>query len=160
MSDPGAQSAIDYFKRKVEAHMAKIAEWQRSANEIAAENGMPPAYDSVVDGSTMTAISRLDQFAKFATPSTAARSYLESRKTAATLDQIFAALKDGGYQFTDSDVDARASLKIALGKDGKVRPLGNGAYGLWEWYPDVKRAKVTAKGAIESDEPDDFDGKV
>ena len=26
-----------------------------------------------------------------------------------------------------------------MGKDGQVRRLPNGHYGLWEWYPSVRR---------------------
>lgn len=87
---------------------------------------------------------------------------------AAKLDEIFAALKEGGYHFGDSDGDAKAGLKIALGKDGKVRALPNGAYGLWEWYPDAKRPKARGdketgdkgeKGGADGDDAEQQEGE-
>jgi len=72
-----------------------------------------------------------------------ARAFLEWRgqsKGAATVDAIYDALHRGGYSFGNvSASDAKNNLRIAMGKDREVRRLPNGHYGLWDWYPQVRR---------------------
>src|SRR5438552_14912441 len=115
--------------------MEKAARAQRFANEFAADLGKALPFENVdaETHSTGRVAIKADAFANTPTPSTAAREFLEMRKQAgaASFDEIFEALKRGGYHFGSSINTAKANLKIALGRDRQVRRLQNGHYGLW-----------------------------
>jgi hypothetical protein len=86
------------------------------------------------------------------------RAFLEHRgKTlgAATVDEIFDALKRGGYEFDGNDVEAKSGLRIALGKDAQVKRVASGAYGLVSWYGErfAKKEKSSAEPATVTQAP-------
>jgi hypothetical protein len=142
MASEQLNAALELIRRNIEKAATRIQELKRSANVLAAAEGEAIVYadaeEQISTGATSTAI-RADLFTQYSTPSTAARAYLEHRgKTtgAATLDDIFDALKRGGYEFEGNDVDAKSSLRIALGKDMQMKRLANGSYGLLAWYGD------------------------
>ena len=146
MADADVVNAIEVIKRKVAAEQAKVNRLKQAANTLAVTEGLPPVYadadDEPMPGSTFMSI-RADQFANHTAPSTAARAYLELRGKqvgAASLDEVYDAMKRGGYSFeAASEADAKAGLRIALGKDMQVHRLPNGTYGLLAWYDKLTR---------------------
>ena len=74
----------------------------------------------------------------------AIRNYLEIRKSsglgAATVTEIYRAIRDGGYKFeAKSEEIAQIGVGNALRKTSSVfHRLPNGQYGLLGWYPSAK----------------------
>jgi hypothetical protein len=74
----------------------------------------------------------------------AIRNYLEQRKHgglgAATLNEIYSAVRDGGYKFeSKNENNAKVSVGNTLRKSSSIfHRLPNGQYGLLEWYPSAK----------------------
>jgi len=83
---------------------------------------------------------------------TAVREVLERRKrgglSAATVNEIFEALTDGGYHFNTKNVEnAKRGLYQSLTKNSTTfHRLPNGSYGLLEWYPGAKSSVAKANG--------------
>lgn len=153
MADERYRAACEAAIEEVDAFLEKAAEKKKFANMLATMAGIDAPYDDVdVPQASGASLSiRSDQFANTSYPSVAARDFLALRgqaKGAADLDLIYDALVKGGFAFGSTKNDARGGLKIALGKDGLVRRLPNGTYGLWEWYPNAKRDRGpgTARG--------------
>lgn len=84
---------------------------------------------------------------------TALRMILErrhiSKQGPATVNELYQALVEGGYKFqTDNDEYAKRGLYSTLTKATQTfHKLPNGSYGLLEWYPGVKEAKVSSRSA-------------
>jgi hypothetical protein len=100
--------------------------------------------------------------------------YLEWRQSAgmvkeASLDEIVAALKDGGFDLAtiSKDTDGqKRGVAITLGKNtAKFHRLPNGDFGLLSWYPNVKAkrktpSEIAAEYTGSSDELPDEDDKT
>lgn len=140
MASEQLASALDLINKKIAGAYETIRNLKNAANALAASEGNPAVYQDIVEEGTQSTASRgirPDQFTALPSPSTAARAYLEIRGKdvgAATLDDIFDSLKKGGYAFDGNDSEAKKGLSIALGKDGQVKRLSNGYYGLMSWY--------------------------
>lgn len=152
MADDRANGAIELLKEMIDKLLAEVAEKKKMANQFAEIAGLPKVYDDIDEPQqTAGANLRPDMFANFSAPSAAARAFLEWRtaaKGATTADVIYEALVKGGYSFGASNAsDAKNNLRIAMGKDREVRRLPNGAYGLWDWYPNAKRDDEPARVA-------------
>lgn len=80
---------------------------------------------------------------------TCVREFLEGRASLsvreATLEEIFSALKEGGYdlkQISDKEDDQKRGVAITLGKNSQTfHRLPTGDYGLLGWYPSIKERK-------------------
>ena len=134
---------------------AKLEQKKRLVNEICIDRGQPPRFTEV-GGSHARAMvglgSRRDQF--YGKPlATAMREYLEMRGRsdrgglgAATINEIYAALVDGGFKFeTKNDDNAKRGLRDALSKNtGTFHSVG-GAFGLVDWYEKVPRPERPPK---------------
>lgn len=111
-------------------------------------------------GDVKTRAVRPDQFATHSAPSPAAREFLkwsrENGKGAATLDEIYQGMFDGGFPFESRDLGSiKNGLKIALAKDKQVELLPNGYYVLTSWTGRVKRPEGKGGAASRSaDEPE------
>ena len=142
MASEQLASALDLINQKIVKAYETIKGLKGAANALAASENEPVVYADVVDemGSAAgTRSIRADQFTAYPSPSTAARAYLEMRGKqvgATSIEEIFDALKRGGYAFDGPDVEAKKGLSIALGKDAQVKRLSNGTYGLVIWYGD------------------------
>jgi len=96
--------------------------------------------------------------------STAVKEYLRSKGRAAIVQEIYEALKKGGFEFPDNwkEKEQLKNLTISLSKnryDFVIVPGADGnAYGLWEFYPEKKREKEKKKldaiieDAVKTDE--------
>jgi hypothetical protein len=154
MADDRFAGAIDALKETIDDLLRQVAEKKMMANSLAQMGGMDPIYTDIEQPAEATSAGaiRSDQYSNFPGPSAAARAYLESRRKsgATTIDNIFDALERGGFAFQPGD--QKNNLRIALGKDREVRRLPNGTYGLWVWYPNVKRDRDPKKVSDNADD--------
>ena len=134
--------------------------------------GLPPVIQTFPKLARQYATIRSDQFYG-QTLTAAIRNYLEQRKAsglgAAAVQEIYQAIKDGGYKFeTKNDENAKIGVGNALRKTSSIfHRLPNGQYGLLTWYPSAKakpegnpvsKKKAKAKPAeaekgVETDAP-------
>jgi len=76
------------------------------------------------------------------------RTILELRKALnqgpATINEIHAALVEGGFGFeTKNEDNAKRGLRISITKNTSLfHKLPNGKFGLLEWYPNAKQPKA------------------
>jgi hypothetical protein len=121
------------------------------ANQLCARIGAPPIFTDISDQTSAASVLngiRRNQFYGRAL-STCVREFLEMRVNLpvkeATLDDIFTALKEGGYDVKSSgptEDDQKRGLSIALGKNSQTfHRLASGDYGLIAWYPNIKEKK-------------------
>ena len=131
-----------------------VTETKRLINQLCKRAGMPPMYtDAELQARSGPGLSiRSDQFYGQGL-STAIREILDMRKAlnrgAATLNEIYDALMEGGYKFdTKNEDNSKRGLRISLTKNTSIfHKLPNGKFGLLEWYPNAKAAKKRADDA-------------
>lgn len=157
----GGRQLLDAAIREVEAAEEELQSLKRAANAFAKRAGAELPYPDV-DASTSNRAGALnvrpDQFVGQSAPAAAARAFLELRgaqRGAAGIDDIFDALRRGGYSFEQrTDAEAKAALKVALAKDTNVHRIDNGAYGvsygLLSWYPGVTRERREPQAQSEA----------
>src|SRR6266487_5634125 len=138
------QNTIELLREKIRAKEAEALKWKKVVNDLCEEEGAPLIYPKTGMDSPATIHSiRSDQFYG-ETLSGAARQYLEMRKAsglgAASVGDIFDAVKAGGYKFdTKDDVNAKTGVRLALRKNSSIfHRLPNGGYGLLSWYAGMK----------------------
>jgi hypothetical protein len=152
MTDDPYDAAINVLVAKIGERMQPILEDQRTVNRLCALAGRAPLYPDAESGQYGARSIKRDQF--HGKPlSTAVKQYLELRGPsdrgglgAATVNEIFDALVEGGYKPETSDeLHAKRGLRIALTKNSYLfyrvssdRSEGGSTYGLLEWYPNAK----------------------
>lgn len=145
--DNQTSAAIETFKARVRVKEEELNRLKKAVNDMCHAVDLPPAYSDVESSGSITLGSiRSDHF--YGQPlSTAIRVYLEMRKAssmgAATVAEIFAVLKSGGFKFeTKDDEVAKISVRAVLRKNSSTfHKLPNGEYGLLAWYPNAKPPK-------------------
>jgi hypothetical protein len=146
MPDPIDQT-INSYCAKIQEHERAAAKIKALINSMLELDGRPPMFTEVeLQTSTPTLNIRPDQF--FNRPfASCVRTVLEARagmkQGAASVDDLYAALIAGGFNFDqDDEAVAKRNLAISLGKNTAtfVR-LPNGLWGLKEWYPNASRVK-------------------
>lgn len=152
MSDQ-LKAAIATLQGELALQEEEVANTKRLINQLAKRAGLPPPYgDAELLARSGLSFSP-DQF--YGQPlHIAMRTLLEMRKASnpgagpASVNQIFDALREGGYQFdAKNDENAKRIIRIMLTKNsGVFHKLPNGHYGLLSWYPGAKAAKVKTKG--------------
>ncbi len=142
MSDD-ISNTIEVLAKKVAAREEEANKLKRLVNELCEEVGLAPRYASIADsGGTITSI-RADHFYG-QTVTAAIRNYLEIRKasnlSAATVSEIYSALRDGGFKFGSKTEDiAKIVVANNLRKSSSIfHRLPSGQYGLLAWYPNAK----------------------
>jgi hypothetical protein len=123
--------------------MREIAETKRMINGLRRRMGEEPLYADVEHEETTGPI-RKDMY--YGKPlSTAARMFLERRKTACTPEEIMKGMEAGGFDFKAmnwKEADRLRVFAITLGKNSQIfHRLPNDTIGLLEWYPTVAAAK-------------------
>jgi len=152
MSDDPYESAINVLVGKIDERMQPILEDQRTVNRLCVLSGKAPLYPDADIGRYGARAIKRDQF--HGKPmATAVKQYLELRGSsdrgglgAATVNEIYDALIQGGYKPETSDAEyAKRGLRIALTKNSYLfyrvssdRAEGGSTYGLLEWYPNAK----------------------
>ena len=143
--------SIDVLASRVAVKEEEVNKLKRLVNELCREGGMPDRYGNIADAGTTARVLRPDQFYG-QTLTAACRSYLEFRKAAnlgaATVTDIYAAIREGGYKFdTKNEENAKISVGNALRKTSSVfHRLPNGQYGLLAWYPSAKAPPQDGNG--------------
>ncbi len=136
-------NTVEVLTNKIRAKEEEANKLKKLVNELCIEAEIEIRYPDISElGNTLSAI-RSDQFYG-QTLTAAIRNYLERRKAsglgAASVTEIFLAIKEGGYKFeTNSDENAKISVGNALRKTSSIfHRLPNGHYGLLVWYPSAK----------------------
>ena len=131
------------------------ADAKRVVNILRARRGEAPAFPDDEMGANKiggTITIKTDQFYRQKT-NTAMRGYLNQRKSAnigpATLNEIYAALCDGGFQFeSDNEDNRKRNLRFLLSKNTAIfHKMPDGAhFGLADWYPGAKDVEGSSAG--------------
>ena len=138
---------IEMVRGQIADLEAQVAEQKRMVNSLCTLIGVPSQYiDVQVNAPTACGAARRDEF--YRQPlATVARAILERRRAvnlgAASIDVLFAAMVDGGFEFTGtSDANSKRALAIALSKNTQTfHRLPNGDYGLADWYGAAPRPR-------------------
>lgn len=159
------QKTIDEANEKIRQLEADIISHKKLVNQLCAFAKIEPQYaDEALqpEGVTRLTVKRNSFFGQ--PLSTCVREFLEMRAKAklgpASLDDIFGALKIGGFDLdqvsTKSETDQKRGLAITLGKNSVtfIR-LPNDDWGLVEWYPGYKdkRKKKAENGNGKDESP-------
>lgn len=151
--------AVTALQRKLDEQLQSIADTKRTINMLLKMSGRDALYPEN-DGERSGAV-RADQFyGKGLT--TSAAEYLTMRQQACQADEIYRALKAGGFDFElqgwqGDDRDMVRNLAMSLSKNtgqqtGKFHRLKNGSFGLRSWY-DPDFLKKAADGADVPSKP-------
>src|SRR3989442_3109286 len=131
--------SVEVLCEKIRGKEEEAMKLKTIVNDLCTEEGEQPMFPNVTTESLGTLRSlRSDQFYG-QTLSGASRQYLEMRKAsglgAASVADVFHALKSGGYKFeTKNDDYAKNGLRIALRKSSSIfHRLPNGGYGFVTW---------------------------
>lgn len=155
------QKTIDDALEKLKAIEQQAAELKKFVNTVIKldDPDAPPMFVIADDSPGLTTIKG-DTFYGQAF-ATAVTVYLRMRKAQnlgpASVVEIFAALKKGGYQFDAKNDDyAKRGIRHSLGKNtATFHKVPNGEFGLTEWYPDVKKRPSKQAAAADDDDGDD-----
>lgn len=153
---------IEQAKEELRKQEEAVINTKKLINQLCSFGGMPTMYHESELQSTIgqTAVVRRNAF--FSKPlATCVREFLEMRKDKpvkeASLNEIIEALKEGGFDFDkiskDKD-DAKRGVAITLAKNPQFIRLPNDDWGLFAWYPNVKRGKSEANGKV-TEKPND-----
>jgi hypothetical protein len=152
--------AISRLVADIERRDAETREMKRTVNKLCGYAGVQPRYpDAALDAGIGHGALKADQF--YGKPlATAVREYLDMRgaptsggQGAATVKDIFSALKEGGFAFdTKNDDNAMRGLRISLAKNTTTfHRLPNGQFGLLVWYPTAKPPKPIPLASVGDD---------
>jgi len=136
-------NTIEVLTNKVRAKEEEANKLKKLINELCTEAGIEIRFPDISESGTTLAGIRADQFYGL-TLTAAIRNYLERRKAsglgAASVLEIYRAIKDGGYKFGAKNEEIeKISLSNALRKNSSIfHRLPNGQYGLLIWYPTAK----------------------
>ena len=136
-------NTIEVLTKRVGGKEEEANKLKKLVNELCGEAGIAVRYPNIAESNGATTAIRSDQFYG-QTITAAIRNYLEQRKAvglgAAGLNEIYLAVRDGGYKFESKNEDnAKISVGNTLRKSSSIfHRLPNGQYGLLEWYPSAK----------------------
>ena len=136
-------NTIEVLTKRVGAKEEEASKLKKLVNELCAEAGVTARYPNIAESNGAIGGIRSDQFYG-QTLTAAIRNYLEHRKAsgfgAAGLNEIYLAVRDGGYKFeSKNEENAKISVGNTLRKTSSIfHRLPNGQYGLLTWYPSAK----------------------
>lgn len=153
--------AIGRLMRDIETLESELNDKKRMVNQLCRYAGVPERFSGLESAARAGAFAfKRDQF--YGKPlATGVREYLEMRGPsdrsglgAATVNEIYDALVQGGYRFETRDVaNAKRGLRIALTKSSTTFHRVGDSYGLLEWYPSAKPTRESSAGSRRSIEP-------
>lgn len=155
MQDQAKMMLAD-LRGKVAAKEREATELKRLANMLCEQYEMPPAYSDMELSDKPSGVGAIKRDQFYGKPlASATRQYLEMRSAsnlgAASLDEIFQALRQGGFVFEGkNDGIKRRGLSISLAKNTATfhRIPDTEVFGLASWYPN--KARLNGKvGATE-----------
>lgn len=162
-NDGSFEPVLTRIVHSVDEMEAALIQKKRLANELCREYGRPPRYpDAEMPKAVSHAAMGRDIF--YGRPlATVIKEFLEMRGPsnkgglgAATVNEIYDALVGGGFKFeAKDDANAKRGLRIALAKNTTAFHRvgvgsGSDAYGLTEWYPNVRPSRA-ARPASDAD---------
>ena len=152
----------DHIRKTLEDLMIKVEEQQKAVietkkliNQLSAYAKQPiPFQDAELQPSGVAVTVKRNAY--FGRPlTTCVREFLTMRKSAglgpANIDEIFAALRDGGYDLetvsAKSESEQKRGVAISVAKNTLAFvKLPTGDWGLLEWYPNIKKRKTADNG--------------
>jgi len=151
--------AIETMVEQIGAKLAEVAELKRATNTLCKVAGVEAMYpdEEPETGGPMLRMKPDEYYGK---PfSTAAKMYLQRRKTAVSSDEILKGLEQGNFDFDALEWKPETRLRAvatSLAKNTAIfHKLPSGLFGLKEWYPeaiDRKRPKKTDAAETEKSE--------
>lgn len=142
--------AVAVLRRKLDEQLQGVADTKRTINMLMKMSGREPLYPE--GESENSGAVRPDQFYGKGL-ATSAAEYLALRHQACQPEEIFRALREGGFDFDlqgwqgEDGVKVR-SLAMSLAKNtgsvGKFHRLKNGSFGLRAWYDESFLKRVAA----------------
>jgi hypothetical protein len=146
------KKAIEDLESKLQEQLGEVAETKKAINVLCRQLGEAPRFEDVSEEKASRMI-RPDRF--FNKPlSTAVREYLEVRGSAATVDEIYDALRKGGFEFVGKDESIKKrGLQISLTKNRKIFAYikASDSFGLWEFYGGRPKEKQEGNADQERD---------
>ena len=142
------QKTIAELQKKLAEQEVSVLTTKRLINQLSEMAGLARMYsDAELEAAQSVSLSiRSDQF--YGQPlATCVKDILAMRKSLnqgpATINEIFAALEEGGFKFdTKNEDNAKRGLRISISKNTALfHKLPNGRLGLTEWYPRVRMPK-------------------
>jgi hypothetical protein len=146
----GHNSAADYLPainrlvEDIDQRDMETAEMKRTVNRLCGYAGLPEKYPNIDDALAASKGTRIKPGQFYRKPlATAVTAILnlrgdpnQSGEGPATLEVIYALLKEGGFEFdATSDVNAKRALAISLAKNSQTfEKLPTGEFGLKAWY--------------------------
>lgn len=155
------KSRVTAKQRDFDAIAAEVNGLKSAANQLCRVLGAEPIYAEASSSPTMGASSalsfRIDQFTGKSLSESVAE-YLDMRKASgtlegpATVDEIYDALKQGGFKFeTVGDENSKRAIKISLTKTTALfTRVSDGVFGLKRWYGMRGPRKASATSAPSS----------
>jgi hypothetical protein len=150
----GLRAGVESLSALISAKESEIAELKRAANIMCRQAGMDPLYADTnpTENNAASLKMRPDEYYGKAF-STAARMYLERRRSAVPAEEIMRGLEQGSFDFDAQGwpKDDRLRLvALSLSKNTAIfHKLPSGLIGLKEWYPDA----IERKKGKKNDEP-------
>jgi hypothetical protein len=158
---------IEQAKGEIIKHEEAIIATKKLINQLCGFAGLPQEYqEAELQVPGVAPLIRRNVF--FGRPlATCVREFLESRKEKhvkeATLDEILAVLKEGGFDLKKISDDAdgiKRGVAITLAKNPQFHKLPNGDWGLLSWYPNVKRSKESKSSNDASEDEQEVGSDV
>jgi hypothetical protein len=142
--------AIDALLAKLEEQMQGVIETKRMINSLRKMIGEDPLFSESEVQQPQIDLGPIKADQYYGKPlASAARDYLERRKTACPAEDILKGLAVGGFDFEGTgwrEKDRLRSLSISLAKNTAIfHRLPNGTFGLLTWYPGVANRKAEAQ---------------
>jgi hypothetical protein len=141
--DTDILNTIEVLGKRIRTKEEEVNELKALVNKLCSEAGVAVRYANIAKAGA--AVGDIQADAYYGQNLTAAiRDYLERRKasglSAASVSEIYQAIRDGGYKFdTKSELNAKIGVGNALRKTSAIfHRLPNGEYGLLAWYPGIK----------------------
>jgi len=154
------QKTLDDALNELRKHEDAVLSTKKFINQLCGFGKMPLMFPDVDESQSAGQRTGIRRNSFYGQPlATCVGQYLEYRVNSglvkeATLDEIIAALKEGGFDLSaiSKDPDGqKRGVAITLAKNtAKFHRLPNGDFGLLLWYPNVKAKKD--KSADTSDE--------
>jgi len=147
---------IEELRTKLQDQEKSVIETKKLINQLSAYAKLPiPFEDADLQPSGVAVTVKRNAY--FGRPlTTCVREFLTMRKSAglgpANIDEIFVALRDGGYDLetvsAKNESEQKRGVAISLAKNTLAFvKLPTGDWGLLEWYPNIKKRKKDENGA-------------
>lgn len=139
----GIERAIEELEKKLEETFKQASGIKKAINQLLILSDQPVRYpDTDAEIITGKIIISPDQFFGKGL-ATAVKDYLKMKRRAAPLEEIYKALKEGGYEFSGDEKFRIRGLAISLRKNIQsfVYIKGSNSYGLVEFYREIPKEK-------------------